>query len=98
MAIRALLIAAAVVADLAWLNIYAFGEDDYTNDGRSRWETHGSWGSHLFYAVAVAVWLLLLAAAAFLRRRQVLLSVVGVLTVVATLAQWMASHFAFDNN
>jgi len=56
-----LLLALVAVANGLWLSLYAFGEDDYTNNGESRWQTHNSSGSHLYYVVALSFELLLVA-------------------------------------
>jgi uncharacterized membrane protein len=92
-----LLVLAAVAIGL-WLSLYAFGEDDYTNNGESRWQTHNSTGSHLFYVVAVSFVLLLAVVAASLRQRQTLVRVVAMWMAFASALLWFGSALAFDNN
>ncbi len=92
------LLALAAVASALSLSFYAFGEDDYTSDGRTRWQTHDSSGSHLYYLVALVVSLLLAATAASLRRRPQLLRLVAVCGALTWPLLWFGSALAFDNS
>jgi hypothetical protein len=91
------LVVLATVANALWLSLYAFGEDDYTNNGESRWQTHNSSGSHLYYVVALSFELLLGAAAASLRKRQELRLVAACAALTLPFV-WFGSALAFDNN
>jgi hypothetical protein len=93
-----LLLALVAVANGLWLSLYAFGEDDYTNDGQSRWQTHNSRGSHLYYVIALAFELLLVATAVSVRRRPQLLRLVAAFAALTSPFLWGGSAFAFDNN
>jgi hypothetical protein len=94
----ALLLALVALANGLWLSLYAFGEDDYANNGESRWQTHNSSGSHLYYVVALSFELLLVATAVSVRRRPQLLRVVAAFAALTSLFLWGGSAFAFDNN
>jgi hypothetical protein len=94
----ALLLALVALANGLWLSLYAFGEDDYANNGESRWQTHNSSGSHLYYVVALSFELLLVATAVSVRRRPQLLRVVAAFAALTSLFLWGGSALAFDNN
>lgn len=94
----ALVLALAGVASALSLSFYAFGEDDYTNDGESRWQTHNSNGSHAYYVGALLLELLLAATAAALRRRPQRLRLVAGCAALVWPFLWFGSVLAFDNN
>jgi hypothetical protein len=92
------LLAVAALVNGVWLMLYAFGEDDYTGNGQSRWQTHSSTQSHLYVPVALIIWVVVVATAAAVRTRWNLLRLVALCAALGAPLLWFGSALAFDNN
>jgi tellurite resistance protein TehA-like permease len=80
-------VAAAVIA--VSLSLYAFGDDRYTSDGRSHWETHDS--GHLSYVGALSLACVVAVTAVCIRRRPQALRALAAGAVITLPPVWWIS-------
>jgi len=96
--VAGLFVAWAAIAIATSLTLYAFGEDDYTQDGRTRWETHARTTQHVAYIVVLIVLGAVVGAVAVLAKRRVSLRPLALASAFTFLIVWYVGVLAFDNN